>query len=182
MNDENWLRQALRLAAEAAASDEVPVGAVVVYEGRVIGQGHNQPIRCHDPSAHAEIVALRQAAQTLQNYRLPGATLYCTLEPCVMCCGAIIQARLARVVFCTLDPKAGAVQSVLQLLNQPSLNHRVSVEYGVFAQEAGQLLKQFFQARRSHDKTKHVGGLLSDAGPERASTTKSDEPIAGFIE
>lgn len=148
MSDEQWLQEALSLARQAAAKGEVPVGAVIVQDGRVIGRGYNQPIATHDPSAHAEMVALREAAATLKNYRLPRAELYCSLEPCAMCAGAIIQARLARVVFSALDPKAGAVCSVLHLLDQPKLNHRIRVEQGGLAQEAGLLLKQFFQARR----------------------------------
>jgi len=149
MNDEQWLQQALLLAEEAGRKGEVPVGALVVKDGQVIGRGYNQPISTHDPSAHAEIVALRQAALTLKNYRLPGAVLYCTLEPCAMCAGAIIQARLTKVVFSALDPKAGAVCSVFQLLSHPQLNHRVTVEQGILADTAGQLLKQFFKERRN---------------------------------
>lgn len=149
MQDEQWLQQALGLAEEAQRHGEVPVGALIVKDGEVIGRGYNQPISTHDPSAHAEIVALRQAAAYLKNYRLTGAVLYCTLEPCAMCAGAIIQARLAKVVFAALDPKAGAVCSVLQLLDHPQLNHRVEVEHGLLAQSASQLLKQFFKERRN---------------------------------
>lgn len=148
MSDEYWLRCAIILASEAAREGEVPVGAVVVLNQQVIGCGYNRPIANCDPTAHAEIMALRHAAQTVGNYRLPGAVLYCSLEPCAMCAGAIIQARLAKVVFAALDPKAGAVRSVMQLLDHPALNHRVPVEHGLLADEAGQLLKQFFQDRR----------------------------------
>lgn len=147
-SDEYWLRQALDLAQQAALVGEVPVGAVIVQDNRLIGAGYNRPISTRDPSAHAEIIALRQAAAHSDNYRLPGAVLYCSLEPCAMCAGAIIQARLAKVVFAALDPKAGAVCSVLQLLTHPQLNHRVPVHHGVLAAESAQLLKQFFQARR----------------------------------
>ncbi|UCH54295.1 MAG: tRNA adenosine(34) deaminase TadA, partial [Pseudomonadota bacterium] len=121
--DEFWMRRALALARHAEENGEVPVGAVVVHDGEVIGEGWNQPIVSHDPSAHAEIVALRAAAQRAQNYRLPGAILYVTLEPCVMCAGAIVQARLARVVYGAADPKAGAAGSVFSLLTSEQLNH-----------------------------------------------------------
>ena len=142
------MQQALQLAERAAALGEVPVGAIIVEDGQIIGMGYNQPIGTHDPSAHAEIIALRQAALLQKNYRLPKAVLYCTLEPCAMCAGAIIQARLAKVVFAALDPKAGAVCSVMALLDHPALNHRVPVEHGLLAEQAGLLLKNFFKARR----------------------------------
>lgn len=152
MTDEYWLQQALLLARQAARMGEVPVGAVIVKDNQCIGSGYNRPISTYDPSAHAEIVALRHASVTLQNYRLPGAILYCTLEPCAMCAGAIIQARLAKVVFAAKDPKAGAVCSVLHLLDQPLLNHRVPFEQGLLALEAAELLKQFFKERRGLNK------------------------------
>lgn len=148
MADEQWLQQAISLAKHAASIGEVPVGALIVEDGQIIGMGYNQPITTCDPSAHAEIVALRQAAKTIGNYRLTNAVLYCTLEPCAMCAGAIIQARLAKVVFSALDPKAGAVCSVFQLLSQSALNHRVPFEHGLLAESAGQLLTQFFKERR----------------------------------
>ncbi len=142
------MQQALELAKLAAIQGEVPVGAIIVQDGQVIAAGYNQPISTCDPTAHAEIVALRAAALSVGNYRIANATLYCTLEPCAMCAGAIIQARLRKVVFAATDPKAGAVGSVMQLLNHPALNHRVPVEHGLLASESSQLLKQFFKARR----------------------------------
>ncbi len=142
------MRRALGLARHAEEAGEVPVGAVVVQEGEIIGEGWNQPICAHDPSAHAEMVALRAAATHNKNYRLPGATLYVTLEPCAMCAGAIVQARVARVVYGAADPKAGAAGSVFQLLDSPALNHRAQVYGGVLNEESGRLLKEFFQSRR----------------------------------
>ncbi|NNC23158.1 tRNA adenosine(34) deaminase TadA [Salinisphaera sp. USBA-960] len=149
MTDEQWMNEALDLARRAGQAGEVPVGAVLVRDECVIGVGRNQPIGATDPSAHAEIGALRDAAARTGNYRLPGATLYTTLEPCAMCAGAIIQARLARVVFGALDERAGAVQSVFSVLSEPRLNHRVAVEAGVGADASRHLLRSFFRARRS---------------------------------
>lgn len=139
---------ALELARQAAAFDEVPVGAVVVRDGEVIGRGFNRPIGGHDPTAHAEVAALRDAGARAGNYRLPGATLYVTLEPCVMCIGAIFHARIARVVFGARDPKTGAAGSVLDLFSEPRLNHHAVVEGGILAAECGALLSGFFAARR----------------------------------
>ncbi|MBI3525134.1 MAG: tRNA adenosine(34) deaminase TadA [Betaproteobacteria bacterium] len=143
------MREALLLARHAAALDEVPVGAVVVLDGRIVGRGYNQPIVRHDPSAHAEIMALRDAASQLGNYRLPGCALYVTLEPCVMCAGAIMHARIARVVFGATDPKSGAAGSVVDLFAENRLNHHAGVSGGVMAEECGALLSGFFSARRS---------------------------------
>lgn len=148
-SDEHWMRQALALAQQASAQGEVPVGAVLIKDGAVIGQGHNRPIADHDPSAHAEMLALREAGQALGNYRLPGSTLYVTLEPCVMCAGAIIHARVERLVYGAPDPKAGAVTSVYDVIRQPRLNHRVSWTGGVLEAECGAVLKAFFRARRT---------------------------------
>ena len=142
------MRRALDLARHAEAAEEVPVGALVVLDDVVIGEGWNQPIVSHDPTAHAEIVALRAAAAQIKNYRLPGATLYVTLEPCVMCAGAIVQARIMRVVYGAADPKAGAAGSVFNLLESSALNHRAQIAGGVLAEECGQSLKAFFQAKR----------------------------------
>jgi tRNA(adenine34) deaminase len=147
MPDEEFMRAALALAAEAAGAGEVPVGAVVVKEGRVIGRGYNRPISSADPTAHAEIVALREAAAAERNYRLPGCELYVTLEPCAMCVGAIVHARLARVVFGARDPKTGACGSVTDLAALPT-NHQTSFEGGLLAEECGALLKRFFAERR----------------------------------
>ncbi len=146
--DDRWMRRALELASHAEAAGEVPVGAVVVLNGEVIGEGWNQPIVTHDPSAHAEMVALRAAARQTKNYRLTGATLYVTLEPCAMCAGAMVHARIARVVYGAADPKAGAAGSVFSLLDSDRLNHRAEVVGGVLAGECGEVLRQFFQSRR----------------------------------
>jgi len=149
MDDDFYMRRALELAKLAEEAGEVPVGAVLVFENKVIGEGWNQPIRAHDPSAHAEMLALREGAKTLQNYRLGGdATLYVTLEPCAMCAGAMVHARIHRLVFAALDPKTGAAGSVLNLLQDPRLNHRVIVEGGLLSQECGELLREFFRKRR----------------------------------
>lgn len=143
-----YMRQALALAQRAADQGEVPVGALVVFEDKVIGEGWNQPISTQDPTAHAEIVALRDAARRLANYRLTGASLYVTLEPCPMCAGAIVHARIARVIYGTTDPIAGAAGTVFNVLAAPSLNHRPAVQGGVLAEECAHGLKSFFQARR----------------------------------
>ena len=142
------MRAALELAREAAAVDEVPVGAVVVVNGEIVGRGFNQPIRRHDPTCHAEIMALREAAHHLGNYRLPGSSLYVTLEPCVMCTGAIMHARVGRVVFGARDPKTGAAGSVVDLYAEDRLNHHAEIEGGVLADECAALLSGFFAARR----------------------------------
>ena len=146
--DTQRMLRALELARYAEAAGEVPVGALVVLGDEVIGEGWNQPITLHDPTAHAEIVALRAAAANKKNYRLIEATLYVTLEPCAMCAGAIVQARVARVVYGASDPKAGAAGSVFNLLESSVLNHRAQVTRGVLAEECGQLLRAFFERRR----------------------------------
>lgn len=146
-SDEVWMSHAMELAARGARLGEVPVGAVVVCDGQVLGEGFNQPISSHDPTAHAEIVALRSAARSAGNYRLPGATLYVTIEPCMMCAGALVHARIARLVYGALEPKAGAV-TTHELLGRADLNHFVEVTGGVCAQACGALLKEFFAARR----------------------------------
>jgi tRNA(adenine34) deaminase len=143
------MRHALKLARRAQELGEVPVGAVLVdAQGEVVAEGWNQPIAAHDPSAHAEMVAMREAAATLKNYRLGGLTLYVTLEPCVMCAGAIIHARIARLVFGAPDPKAGAVQSVYDVIANPKLNHKPAWTGPVLADECGAVLQEFFRARR----------------------------------
>ncbi|MBT3197832.1 MAG: tRNA adenosine(34) deaminase TadA [Gammaproteobacteria bacterium] len=146
--DYHWMEQALQLAHRAESEGEVPVGALVVNAGERIGSGWNCPIGQQDPSAHAEIQAIRAAAKQMNNYRIPGTTLYVTLEPCPMCAGAILQARIARVVFAATDPRSGAAGSCFQLLQSPKLNHRCVVESGVMAEESGTLLRQFFRQRR----------------------------------
>ncbi len=147
------MNEALRLAREGGAMGEVPVGAVVVKDGGIIGRGFNAPISRRDPTAHAEIMALRDAAQRLGNYRLPGCELYVTLEPCVMCAGAIIHARVARVVFGARDPKTGACGSVANLFDEPRLNFHAAVTDGVLAEECGALLTNFFAAKRGRTET-----------------------------
>lgn len=147
-DDERYIREALALAAEGEAVGEVPVGAVVVVEGEIVGRGFNAPIGTHDPSGHAEIRALRDAAARVGNYRLPGATLYVTLEPCVMCAGAIMHARVGRIVFGASDPKTGACGSVVDLFAEPRLNHHATVQGGVLADDCVEALRRFFRARR----------------------------------
>ena len=146
---EHFMRIALALAEHARANHEVPVGAVVVRDYLVIGEGFNQPISLNDPTAHAEIVALRAACTAIGNYRLPGCSLYVTVEPCIMCAGAIVQARVPTVVFGARDPKAGAAGSIVDLLQMPLLNHRARVVAGVCREECAQTLRTFFEARRS---------------------------------
>ena len=148
ISDLEAMQAALAEAQKAAAEGEVPIGAVVVHGGEVIARGQNRVLRNVDPTAHAEIVALREAAKALENYRLNGCTLYVTLEPCAMCAGAMIHARLDRLVFAAADPKAGACGSVLSVLNHPYLNHQMQVEQGILADEAGELLRSFFRERR----------------------------------
>ena len=143
------MREALRLAARASERGEVPVGALVVKNGKVIGRGYNAPISSKDPSAHAEIQALREASAALRNYRLEGCSLYVTLEPCAMCAGAVMHARLARLVYGAADPKTGACGSVVDLFSEKKLNHHTAVTGGVLADEAGKLLSEFFAARRN---------------------------------
>jgi tRNA(adenine34) deaminase len=147
-SDVDFMRHALELARRAGGHQEVPVGAVVVQDGTVIGEGWNRPISDRDPTSHAEIVALRAAAMHLQNYRLTGATLYVTLEPCAMCIGAVINARVTRVVFGAWDLKAGACGSVVDLPREPTMTHRVDVFGGVCSEECSGLLRRFFAARR----------------------------------
>jgi len=149
--DEHFMQLALEQAKLGALRGEVPVGAVVVHEGEVVGSGFNCPISTSDPSAHAEMVAIRAAAAKLDNYRLPGSTLYVTLEPCSMCAGLIVHSRIARVVFGTTEPKAGVAVSRGQFFQQDFLNHRVLIEGGVLVQDCSQLLTEFFRARRQKD-------------------------------
>jgi len=147
-NDEEWMRYALELARQAQATDEVPVGAVVVYEEKIIGRGFNQPISHSDPTAHAEIMALRAAASIQDNYRLPGTTLYVTLEPCMMCAGAMVHARIDRLVYGAADPKTGVIDSHQGVFAEKTVNHKIKVSGGILANECGELLSAFFKARR----------------------------------
>lgn len=147
-----WMQHALELAKRAESEGEVPVGAVVVYDEQVIGEGWNRPINDNDPTAHAEIMALRAAAKNINNYRLLETTLYVTLEPCIMCTGAIIHSRVKRVVYGALDPKAGAAESAFNILGTDCLNHLVNVEGGTMAKECGHVLTDFFRKKRKEKK------------------------------
>jgi tRNA(adenine34) deaminase len=149
MTDSEYMQTALELASQAALAGEVPVGAIVVKDGVVIGRGFNAPIELHDPSAHAEIQAMRDAAKTLGNYRLVGCTLYVTIEPCAMCAGAIQHAHIAQLVYGASDPKTGACGSVVNLMTEPRLNHHTKVSGGVMAEECAAILSQFFASRRN---------------------------------
>ncbi|NOT55706.1 MAG: tRNA adenosine(34) deaminase TadA [Deltaproteobacteria bacterium] len=148
MTDEAWMAAALAEAALAEAKDEVPIGAIVVLNDLILGRGHNLPIVQHDPTAHAEMIALRDAARAVNNYRLPGTTLYVTVEPCLMCMGALLHARVRRVVFGCHDPKAGAAGSLYNVAADPRLNHQLEVTSGVRAEESRELLRRFFRGKR----------------------------------
>ncbi len=152
--DEFWMRRALQLAQHAQLQQEVPVGAVVVLNEKAVGEGYNQPIQSHDPSAHAEIMAVRQASLHLKNYRLTNTTLYVTLEPCPMCASLLVHARVQRVVFATPNPRTGAVGSVLNILQNSQLNHQIVVQNGLLQHEASEMLRNFFTARRKAPKVK----------------------------
>ena len=147
-DDESWMEQALEQARLAAQAGEVPVGALVIKDGEIIGLGHNRNLLDHDPAAHAEIVALRQAAARLGNHRLTGCEMFVTIEPCAMCAGALVHARLARLVYGASDPKAGAAGSVLQVLNHPGLNHKIEIRSGVLAEKCSGILQKFFREKR----------------------------------
>jgi tRNA(adenine34) deaminase len=148
-SDEFWMEEALREGQRAEAAGEVPVGAIVLYEGRVVGRGSNRPITSNDPTAHAEILALRDAGKNLGNYRLGDCDLYVTVEPCAMCAGAVIHARIRRLVYGAEDPKAGAAGSIMNVLENPALNHRVKVTRGVLAGRCMELVQGFFRERRA---------------------------------
>jgi tRNA(adenine34) deaminase len=148
INDDEAMQEALAEARLAADADEVPIGAVVCFLDWIVGRGQNRVMRDKDPTAHAEIVALRQAATAMGNYRLNGCTLYVTMEPCAMCAGAMIHSRIDRLVFAAADPKAGAAGSVLSVINHPQLNHQMQVEQGIHAEESAEVIRSFFQARR----------------------------------
>ncbi len=162
--DQLYMQQALELAQRAAELGEVPVGALVVLDGEVIGEGWNRPISGHDPTAHAEIMALREAADRVGNYRLVGASLYVTIEPCTMCAGAIVHARIERVVFGTTEPKAGALVSNQQLFDQPWLNHHPVYEGGLMADECAAVISDFFKRRREEQKRQKQ--LRRESSPE----------------
>jgi tRNA(adenine34) deaminase len=148
VTDQDWMQLALACAKQASEANEVPIGAVIVHEGQLIAQAHNQPIATHDPTAHAEILALRQAATAQQNYRLPNMTLYVTLEPCPMCIAAMVHARIQRCVFGAYDPKTGACGSVISLHQAATMNHNVLIEGGICAEASASLLQHFFKQRR----------------------------------
>lgn len=150
-DDAAWMELALAQARSAAEAGEVPVGAVVVKDGKIVGTGQNRNLRDHDPAAHAEIVALRRAAAQLGNHRLGGCVMFATIEPCAMCAGAMIHARLARLVYGASDPKAGAAGSALEVLNHPRLNHRMAVTSGVLAERSSEILQEFFRQKRELD-------------------------------
>ena len=147
-DDESWMEQALEQARMAAQAGDVPVGALVIKDGEIIGLGHNRNLLDHDPAAHAEIIALRQAAARVGNHRLTGCEMFVTIEPCAMCAGALVHARLARLVYGTSDPKAGAAGSVLQVLNHPGLNHKMEIRSGVLAEKCSEILQKFFREKR----------------------------------
>lgn len=167
-DDRGYMAAALDMAHDGAAHDEVPVGAVVVLDGDIVGCGYNQPIGSHDPTAHAEIVALREAAAHVGNYRLPGATLYVTVEPCAMCAGAIQHARVARVVYGASEPKTGACGSVVDLFAESRLNHHATVVGGIMADESAALIAAFFQRRRAEARA------LRDAKRQNSENSDAD--------
>lgn len=147
-SDSDFMRRAMALAEQAASEGEVPVGALVVRDGEVIGEGYNQPISSNDPTGHAEIVAMRNACETLQNYRLSGCDLYVTIEPCTMCVGAMVHARINRIVFGAAEPRAGALQSQLRLMDQDHYNHSIEWQGGVLAEQCGAIISDFFRRKR----------------------------------
>lgn len=153
MNDEYWMQKAIELACKAASEDEVPVGAVLVKDSQLISEGWNRSIQNHDPSAHAEMMAMRNAGQTLQNYRLIDTTLYVTLEPCSMCVGAMIHARVKRLVFGAYDSKTGAAGTAINLINDPAHNHKIEVFGGVLQEDCKKLLQDFFRKKRENKNT-----------------------------
>jgi tRNA(adenine34) deaminase len=152
LSDEHWMRQALKLAQQAAEQDEVPVGAIIVHKNKIIASAFNQREQLADPTAHAEMIAITQAASHLNSWRLLECSMFVTLEPCPMCAGAILQSRIPRIVYGALDPKAGAVVSLFQLLNDPRLNHRCETLSGVLANECGRILTEFFDRKRKLGK------------------------------
>jgi tRNA(adenine34) deaminase len=175
-SDARWMQLALDLAAAGARRGEVPVGALVVLDGRVIGEGFNRPITDRDPTAHAEIVALRAAARALDNYRLTGATLYVTVEPCTMCAGALVHARIARLVYGCPEPRSGAVATTANVLDNPGHNHRVAVTGGVLAAECGARLRAFFADRRSGERRTRQADSIGEAGSAQNNRGEVAEP------
>jgi tRNA(adenine34) deaminase len=147
--DENWMRLALKEAENALADEDVPIAALAVWKGQIIGKGYNRREADKDPTAHAEMIAIRQAAQVIHHWRLDDVTLYCTLEPCAMCAGAMVLARIPRLVYATIDPKAGAGGSIMDICRHPALNHQIQVEHGLLADEAAEQIRAFFRLLRS---------------------------------
>ncbi|WP_338111298.1 tRNA adenosine(34) deaminase TadA [Rosenbergiella nectarea] len=162
-DDEKWMRHAIQLAQRAYTLGEVPVGAVLVHHDQVIGEGWNLPINDHDPTAHAEIMAIRQGGQTLENYRLLETTLYVTLEPCVMCAGAMIHGRIGRIVYGARDAKTGAAGSLIDILRHPGMNHQPIISGGVLAEECGTLLSDFFRHRRAEKKAARLAARAHES-------------------
>jgi tRNA(adenine34) deaminase len=156
LDDGSWMELALEQARAAAEAGEVPVGALIIRGGEIVGYGQNRNLRDHDPTAHAEIIALRQAAARVGNHRLSGCTMFVTIEPCAMCAGALIHARVARLVYGASDPKAGAAGSALEVVNHPNLNHRMQITSGVLAERCSEILTSFFQSRRDDKKTEEA--------------------------
>lgn len=165
ISDETWMEEALRCAAHAQTLGEIPIGAVVVCKGEIVGRGWNSNLTNADPSAHAEIMALREAGKNIANHRLVDCEIFVTIEPCAMCAGALIHARLSRLVYGASDPKAGAVHSVMSVLNHPKLNHQMEVRGGVLADKCSELLQSFFKARRTAKSASQSGSL--EPGPDR---------------
>ena len=174
-----FMREALAEALKAEAAGEVPVGAVVVSGSAIVGRGYNQPIASGDPTAHAEVVAIREASRTLGNYRLMGTRLYVTVEPCLMCVGAIVHARVGTLIYGASEPKAGAVVSGLAALNHPSLNHHVEVVGGVLADQSRAVIQRFFQTRRSQAHDLAAGGPIKERRPPRAPPTSAERYRSG---
>ena len=181
MTDLDLLQAAIAEANDAEANGEVPVGAVVVYENKIIGRGQNRVLRDSDPTAHAEIVALRQAGRHLRNYRLEDCTLYATLEPCAMCAGAILHARISRLVYAAPDPKAGACGSILSVMNHPQLNHKVEVTNGLLADECGALLTNFFRKRRKEKSSSRIL-QIEDKAIEETQTSMATEKWSAKVD
>lgn len=176
LTDQAFMDRALALAERGAVSGEVPVGALVVHAGAVIGEGWNRPVGSHDPTAHAEIVALRAAAAAIGNYRLTGATLYVTIEPCTMCTGALVHARIARLVYGAEEPRAGAIRSAARALDNAGMNHRVEVTAGVRAEAAAELLTRFFRERRLRDRRGGQANAPDSSADPSSPLAASDAP------